>query len=381
MSDTPRRQRWLRHGGLAVVVVVMTAAAAGCGTSASSTADVLPLPRISTLDGLVIDGEKIADKTVYDAAAGGSVSLYTTASQQAEDFVSERFTEETGISLTFTRLATSKMSERIQSEAGSGRLGADVIRLTDPVFAAKLGEQGVLVPYDPPSKADLLASDAMRPGDPVITCYYAAYAFAYNNRVVQPQDAPSRWEDLLDRRFSGGLLGVVRPFGSGASLADFGLRNFGEQYWREMAALQPRVFDSVSVQTEALARGEIAVATFPAHAAYAAERAGAPITFVTPEDVGVSAPLNVIGMTEAGLRNPAAQVFVNWTMAKSSQRFFAAQGYIPARAGVTPVRDGQFDLPTVGSPELQIFSLEDQRARKDEVLETWNAAFGFTASK
>ncbi|MCM3850026.1 ABC transporter substrate-binding protein [Pseudonocardia sp. DR1-2] len=377
MSDT----RILRGRGVVLTVLVgALLGLTGCGTAASSTTDIAPPAAVDRSDGLRIDGELVADRELYEAARGGSVTLYTSGSQQSETAISERFTEETGIPLTFTRLATAKMTERVQSLAGADRLDADVIRTADPAFADRLARSGVLVPYDPPSVDALVAAGAMQAGRPVISCYSMAYAFAYNNRVVPPQQAPRRWADLLDPRWGDGRLGTARPTGAGSAPTDFVNRHFGPQYWQRMAANGVRVFDAgVAVQADALARGEIAVGTFPADVAFAAGRAGAPITFVVPEDPDAKLSLAVLslGMTPVGLENPAARVFVNWSMSKAAQRFAAAQAYVPARTDLGPLPDVPFGLPQLGTPGVEPFTLADQLARKDEALAIWNAAFRF----
>jgi iron(III) transport system substrate-binding protein len=336
---------------------------------------------VSTDDGLVIDGEQIADKALFDAAEGGSVAFYSTSDAATEERIIDRFTEQTGITVTLTRLTSAKMEERVRSEVGAGRFGADVLRTTDPLFAEELAGLQVFVPASPPSAAELTKSGAMQAGNPVLTSQYGAYALAFNNRVVQAQDAPAAWTDLADPKWGGGKLGLVRPTASAAAFADLGLRNFGPDFWPRVAANSPRIFDSVSVQAEALARGEIAAAIFPVSTAFTAAEQGAPIQLVIPEDVGVAAFPVAVGLTSTGAENPAAEVFVNWLMSKSAQQFVAGSGIIPVRSDVPPATGhGQPALPAVGTPQLQIFTIADQQARRTEVISAWNRAFDITTT-
>ncbi|MFC5952581.1 ABC transporter substrate-binding protein [Pseudonocardia lutea] len=354
-------------------------AVAGCGGSATEApgSDA----SVSTGDGLVIDEERIADKALFDAAAGGSVDFYSTSDAATEERVIDRFTQQTGIPVTLTRLTSAKMEERVRSEVGAGRFGADVLRSTDPLFIAELAAKRALVPWSPPSADELTKSGAMQPGDPGITSLYGAYALAFNNRVVTPEDAPASWSDLTDAKWAGGKLGLVRPTAAAAAYADLGLRNFGPDFWPSVAANSPRIFDSVSVQSEALARGEIAVAIFPVSSAFAAAEQGAPIQLVIPEDVGVAAFPVTIGLTQTGANNPAAKVFLNWLMSRSTQQFLAGSGIIPARSDVSHAEGrGQAKLPAVGTPQLQVFTMADQQARRSEVIATWNKAFHITTT-
>jgi len=95
-------------------------------------------------------------------------------------------------------------------------------------------------------------------------------------------------------------------------------------------------------------------------------------------DKGVSASENLMGMTANGLQNPAAQVFMNWTMSKSGQSFAAAQGFVPARTDMEPVKaGGKYQLPQADSPQFHLFSEEDYEkyAARDE--EWWKQAFDY----
>ncbi|MEU3270032.1 extracellular solute-binding protein [Saccharomonospora sp. NPDC006951] len=364
--------------------VLLTVAACGGGSGGSSAGDaarneVLPMPEVDTSNGLVIDGEQIADKELFEAAKNDTVVLYSGSGKESEDLTTARFKAETGIDIELTRMPTNKLSERVLSEHGANQLGAGVVRVTDPLVAEQFAERGVFTPYKPPSYDELAEADnvVFNEGQ-YLTAYYSAYTFGYNSSAITGDDVPTKWSDLTDPKWKG-KLGVVHAGAGGTvtALAHFQLDAFGEDYLNDLGKQQPRIFDTTSVQLEALARGEIAVATLGFNSTYGAEVAGAPIKLVVPED-GMSGSFNLMGLTPAGEQSPAAQLFINWTMSKAGQKFAAAQGFVPARPGLEPQPTGEYQLPAADSDQFHLFTPEDAARFSESTIRTWNQAFHFT---
>ncbi|WP_249124118.1 ABC transporter substrate-binding protein [Saccharopolyspora erythraea] len=366
--------------GLLALLVVVSLLMSACGgsvhnTPAARAAKLLAPAQVDATDGLTIDGEKIADKALYDAARGKKLVLYSAAGKEAEDLTLARFTAETGIQVELTRLPNNKLAERALSEHGAGRLGADVIRLTDPRTARDFGEAGVYVPYRTPFHDKLAAAGATVDAN-WFPAYYFVNAMAYNS-AIHTQNPPDGWEDLADPRYEG-QLGIVAITTGGTlqALTRFQIEEFGPQYLDRLAAQQPRVFNSTSTEVDALARGEISIATVSFNNAFGAQSHGAPIRLVVPEE-GVSASEGPLGLTPKGADNPAAQVFANWSLSKAGQKFVGSQGFVPVRTDIGPVRAGEYELPTADSPRFHLLD-EDGFARHAEADEKlWKQKFDF----
>jgi iron(III) transport system substrate-binding protein len=360
---------------VAAVLLVPACGGAAQNTPAARAAKLLAPAQVDTTDGLVVDGERIADKALFDAAKQQKVVIYSAAGKEAEDLTLARFTAETGIPVELTRLPNNKLAERALSEHGAGRLGADVIRLTDPRTARRFGEAGVYAPYETPFHDRLREAGATSdakwfPG------YYFVNAMAYNS-AIHSENPPDGWEDLLDPRYEG-QLGIVAITTGGTlnALTRFQLDTFGPQYLDGLAANQPRVFDSTSTEIDALARGEISIATVSFNNAFGAQSNGAPIKLVVPRE-GVSASEGPLGLTPKGIENPAAKVFANWSLSKAGQRFVGSQGFVPVRTDIGPVRSGEYELPSADSPRFHLLTEEgfSRYAEADEEL--WKQKFAF----
>lgn len=358
---------------------------AGCGGGAaeggagSVTEQMLAMPPVDDTAGLVIDGEQVADAELLEAARGDKLVWFTGSGSESAELTADRFTEETGVEVEVTRMPSSKLNERVLSEAGAGRLSAGVVTITDPLLAEGLAEQGVYVPYTDMPTHDVLngTEDVTWADGAYYTSYYSAYAFAYNSRAVAEADVPASWNDLLDPKWKD-RMGVVHAGAGGTvqGLAAFQEQVMGDDYWAGLAAQGPRIFDTTSVQLEALARGEIEIATAGFNSTYGAQKSGAPIKLVVPQE-GVSGTFNMQGLTTAGQESPAAKLFMNWTWSKAGQQFAAAQGFIGARTDIEQVPTGEYRLPKADDATFVVYTPEEAEQHGADVVRRWNEAFGF----
>lgn len=375
---------------VAVSVVVLSGCSSGNATepgssdrpdtAENSTTAILAMPDIDDADGLVIGGEEVADAELLAAARDTSVNWVTSSGSESAELTAARFEAETGVKIEVSRLAATKLNERLLSEAGVGRLTNDVVTIGDPVFAEGLAEQGVFVPY-----TTIPAYQTLRNTENVVWAdgaYYTAYntvsGIAYNNLAVASEDAPSSWDDLLDPKWNG-QLGIVSAGAGGAAqgLAAFADHVLGDDYREDFAAQKPRIFDVTSVAIEALARGEIQAAPAVVNTAFAAAQAGAPITIVVPAE-GVSGTFNMQGLTAKGEGNPAAQLFMNWTWSQSGQQFAEAQGFVSARTDTEQVPTGDYQLPRASDDTFWVYTPEAAQQDGAEVVRRWNQAFGIS---
>lgn len=338
------------------------------------------MPQIDDSDGLVIDGEEVADAELLEAARNDTAVWFTGSGSQSAELTAARFEEETGVEMEMTRLPSGKLNERVLSESGAGRLSAGVVTITDPVLAEGFADGGVYVPYTDAPTYDTLAGmeNVVWDDGAYFTAYYSAYAFAYNDQAVEEADAPQTWEDLLDPQWKG-KMGIVNAGAGGTvqGLAAFQEEVLGDSYWGGLAAQDPRIFDTTSVQLEALARGEIEVVTAGFNSTYGSELGGAPITLVVPEK-GISGTFNMQGLTTTGADSPAAKLFMNWTWSQSGQEFAAAQGFVGARTDIDQAATGPYQLPKASDESFVVYTPEEAAEEGEDVVRRWNAEFGFS---
>lgn len=366
----------IRNGAFASgIALSLSAVLTACGGSANGSSVVTDDARIDTSDGLVIDGEVIADKATYEAARQQTLTLYTGYQEANQQAFNEAFTADTGIEVEYVRDVANKLSERIRSEAGAGQLPADVIVISDYEIADALSEEGIWEPYTPTpveGREDLLLND----GD-FVKFANVVVTFAYNTQQVAKEDAPTSWKDLLDPKYSG-RIGLVSGTAGGSSVAlnRFLHEKVDPNFWAELAKRNPTVYDTGGSRQQALARGELAVATAGTAAVnVAVTEDGAPIDYVVPEE-GLVLFSFFAGKAATAKNSEAAEVFLNYALSKRGQRVVTQVGDYSVRTDVDPPVSLGRPLPPLDSDRVWIMPPEDEVKYGEADAERWKTAFG-----
>ncbi|NWJ74309.1 extracellular solute-binding protein [Pseudonocardia sp. ICBG1122] len=368
-----------RLRNLLVAAAVLTTAmlTTSCAPPPPAPRLVTPAGAVERTDGLVIDGERIADRAAYESAqAEGRLTLYSGYSALPEDAVTAAFTEDTGIPVDLVRLSSNRLYERISAEKPAGRLGADVVRISDPGFVDGLSQQGVFRPYTPPT-ADHLRADVRFDGGRYYRTFNPIYTFGYNTLVVEPGTEPRSWHDLTDPRWAGSL-GIAQAGAGGSALAltRFQRERLGDDFLRAYAANDTRIFDAVGAELDGIARGEVSVGTVVVSSVNIARAENAPVQFVIPAD-GLTTYDYYTGVAADAPHRAAAELFMNWTMSIRGQNVFSQIGEYPVRTDVpTPVVLGT-PLPDPDSPLVFRASTTAARENAADDLAFWNAQFGY----
>lgn len=366
----------MRRRTVSLAAAALAAVTALSGCAGEDAASIVGEADIETSDGLVIEGETIADAATLKAAKGQTLTLYTGYQEANQHAFNEVFTADTGIEVEYVRDVANKLSERVRSEAGAGQLNADVVITSDYKVTKALVDAGVMTPNVPdtlPEDADDLVVD-----DGDFTAFAnVAVTFAYNTNLVSEEDAPTSWADLLDERWKG-KIGITSGMAGGSSIAlnRFVTEKVGDDFWPRMADLDATIYDSGGQRQEALARGELEVATAgPASVNTTVNEDGAPIEYVVPEE-GIVLFSFFIGQTATAPDAEAAEVFINYALSKRGQSVLAAVGDYSVRADVdAPVADGR-ELPPLDSDQVWVMEPTNELEFGDADAEVWREAFG-----
>ncbi|WP_166880254.1 ABC transporter substrate-binding protein [Salinibacterium sp. ZJ450] len=323
---------------------------------------------------LVVGGQTIADRELFEAAQEeDSFVLYSGSGERGEQLLLDQFAEDTGITGKLIRVVPNRLTERILSEHGAGHLGADVIRIDGWDLVDQLSTAGVFTPHTPPSELEVPEAAIYEDGA-YFTAYNRAYIMAYNNQLVEEEEAPTSWEDLLKVESTG--VTQVAAAGSTQLLVRFQFAELGEEWVAKQAATQPRVFDSVSPLTDSMARGEITAGPVVTTVGQTAVDSGAPLSLVAPEE---GFPVNeyIFGMADGGSSPSAAEVFTNWTLSEAGQAAAVAIGDYPINAEVGIPKVTGVEMPPLDSPKVFRVSREEYMANFEADGNLWEELFGY----
>jgi len=217
---------------------------------------------VDTSNGLVVNGEQIADQQLWAAAeAEGSLNLYTGYTENTEAAVLKQFQADTGLKVNVVRLTPNRLYERISAEYGAERLKADVVRISDSGFVGSLSQKGVFQPYTPKT-ANNLHDDVVFDDGNYYRTFDPIYTFGYNNAILSKEEAPTSWSAMTDPGFEGKIgIAQVGAGGSALALTRFQRSALGDNFLDAYAANRPRIFDSLGAELDSLARGEVQLGT------------------------------------------------------------------------------------------------------------------------
>lgn len=290
--------------------------------------------------GLVVDGEQIADATLYDAAKKeGKLLLYATYEAHGMGQIVAKFQTDTGLAVDVIRLPSAEMFDRATAEFSTHRLAADYVDTTDVTLTQKLAARGILTGYIVPDFKSF--EPVLRDGaGKWYNILRSVMSIGVNTALVKPADMPSKWPDILDPKWKDKTgFANIDAGGTSFSFWFFLRQRYGLDAWNKAAALNPRIGYSAQPVATDLARGETVIAVDPIESMIAGIAAGSPLKIVLP----AGGPSYGIfgGITSVAPHPHAAQVWMNWITSKRAAAVLSSIGaYSIRRDAATPTVPG-----------------------------------------
>lgn len=293
-----------------------------------------------------------------------TITLYTSTTQETVDAVLAAFAEEhPEITVELFRAPTGELNARIASEQREGKVGGDVLWLSDPLSMQDYDAQGLLATWQP---AEL---------DGIPKAYQSERFWGTRllNVVLihgaEVDPAPSAWSDLTDAAYADAVA-IIDPGFAGSAFGSLGYfattDEFGFDFYRALAANGAVQVSAPDEVVTGVAEGRFMAGITLEAPAQAAVANGSPIQVVWPEPgaIAIYSPIGVIGETEEAA---AAEALVNFVLSQPGQAAIGSTGFQPVRQGVEgpPVRGEQV------APDWE--ALFD---RQDELLEEYRSIFG-----
>lgn len=258
------------------------------------------------------------DEVVAAAAQEGKVTLYSSQKPANLEALKAAFEAKyPDITMEFARGTDPEINPRVETEQRTGKGIADVHMLTDASWIDTAVESGT---YSVDLVGPSLQAPEFEPAESIIDGKFAltsaaVFALGWNTDAVP--GGLTEPGDIVNPAYRG-KIGVVNPTGiaSYVDLYRFYAKTYGEDYWKQIAALSPRVYPSALGVAQALASGEISVT--PSVQPLTTEVAsGAPVDWTLP-----SSPWGTPWYTQAlkAAPNPnAAQVLVDFMISREGQ--------------------------------------------------------------
>lgn len=287
---------------------------------------------------------------VENAKKEGEVTVYTAVNiRDAQQLIAGFNKRYPGIQVSVSSLGGPGVLNKVLTEYRGGAHLADVVVLNG-VNAVELIDKKMLARYKSPMvgflRKGFVDAEGFWPG-----LYAIGYAIIYNNRRVSQDDAPKRYEDLLQPRWRNNLVMDAESYDLLAGLIDLWGEAKATTFLKKISHEQKVTFSrqSHTFMTQLVATGEHDVIVDGyVHNGVALKKKGAPLDYVLPTPTIIRPPSTIAIMAQAP--HPyAAALFLDYQLSKeASEIMVKSQGRWAARKDVPWSVEPPGDLHSVG---------------------------------
>jgi iron(III) transport system substrate-binding protein len=304
MENAISRRNMLQAAGSIGLLAASGTFLAACGSSSKA-------PSSSTS----------ASNTAVDLnAARNEGTLVVWHSDQEPDNVAllAKFTAKTGIKATEQKISPADGLAKIQLLERTGTRSTDVF-LASPDVHHQLQQKDLLMQFAP---SELAPYEARFKSDPV--GYWCAYfvnvtAITYKPDYVSADQAPKRYEDMLDPQWKG-LLEFAGPTSATAFVFWYNLRNILPQdFWDKLTLQRPTAYSSSTAMIQDLNNQNKKIAAqMSVFQVTKAIRNKQRLSFVS-DPRGMSTSLSSASIIKSTKRPNAAKAFVQYLLSEEGQ--------------------------------------------------------------
>jgi iron(III) transport system substrate-binding protein len=262
----------------------------------------------------------------------GSLSLYTSMTDDLAKPVTSAFEQQTGVKVNLFRANSETIVQRTLQEAQAGRPGADAVE-SDFLEMATLSGENVFADYTG------AARDRVRDGrfDHWTATRLNIFLPAWNTQLVAPGDEPRSWEDLADPKYRGKITMELSDSDWYANLSRYWLEHGKtqaqvDQLWQGLVA-NSKAAKGHTVMMQLLSAGQTPMdAMNYTYITQQAKDAGAPVAYRLADGTNPIPAFprpNGVGMLAAAQHPAAAWLFYDW-MLNEGQQVLVKQHLTPA---------------------------------------------------
>jgi len=308
---------------------------------------------------------------LLDAArAEGRLMLYTAefieVIQETLAAFNKRFPF---VKVDVLRLSGGQLITRVQTEAAAGKLAADVVDHSDAALMKRI--EDLFQDYAPPNARDYTRNALVSPK--LWPTLAPGWSIAYNSELVK--NPPRTWMDLCKPEYGDGQIGQVIGPSGGTTWCRimFERQVLGENYWAKQAATKPRLYPSGAPLSDALVRGEVAIAPLLYDIVYPKKKEGAPLGILFPKE-GVPVSYYATGIPKTAKNVNAARLYLDWVLSPEGQEFSTVQHGDFSVLISPPAAPQGFDPKT---DKIWVPEFNKSQELHDKWLADWNRVYGY----
>ena len=272
---------------------------------------------VNAQEDLVAQAKKEQELVIYGTAQAHQMQRYLKPFNQQYPFLQTKYTRSTGESLT----------SKILAEASGRQLAVDVILINN--YTHRIFMKKNLVAPHMTSAVKTFPAGLADPNGYWIGFYIVPYAIEYNTRMVERNEVPKTYDDLLHPRWKGRMSLEKEEYLVTQAHLNYLGKDKAVDYFRKLARQDLALVKGHSQQTVLLSAGEFSLVVYNDIARTEEyKKKGAPVNWVDAEPhitVVVAA-----GMTRESKHPAAAKLFLDFVASEAGQREVLAMEKPPA---------------------------------------------------
>lgn len=265
-----------------------------------------------------------------------------------------------GVKFQFYQAGSEEVAAKVQAEAASGKIQADILISSDRFWYEDLAAQGKLLSYKPKNAERV--DDFYRHGEGFYTTLsFPVMVLAYNSEAVAEKDAPKSFKELTDAKWKA-KVSIGSPLASGTAFTTVAFLNksYGWDYFKALRKNDLIAEGGNSGVVRRLQSKERPVGIVLLENVLRLADSDPRIKSVIPAD-GAVMQSNVLAIVKKEGNQELTQKVVEWMFDKNGQEAMARSFMYPSVPG---------NSPPVGAPALEVISKTAKPWSKEFIAET-----------
>jgi len=327
--------------------------------------------------GLIAGAATLGAPFVHRAAAADKLVWYSGSSALSVSGWAEMFQKESGIPTETFRSGGVKLAQKFEAEVKANQVRCSAMDSSVPGIMMDWVERGLIEKYQSP-QAKHFPTDVQDPG------YWAPIkalvpTIAYNAELIKPEEAPTKWEDVLDPKWKG-KMAMPDAFYSGAALHWYAAmrKAYGKSFMEKLSKQDVLIRNGAGAVANAVTSGERPLSPMLLmYRVFADIKKGANLRVSIPAE-GNPVSYMVIGIPKGAPDPDAGKKFIDFALSKPAQTFWQSKYSSESlREDVEPLtrENGRRPLSEIkrmnSSPADMRAFFKDQKTLLDE----WNSLF------
>ena len=203
-------------------------------------AAAVPLAYAAPLHAASPPAEAVTPALIRAAMKEGQVTWYTSADLQLAEKVGKAFEQKfPGMHARVERAGGERIFSRVAQEYASGLRVPDAVSTGDAAQFLAWKRQNLLAPYVPEDVAKHIPAQHRDPDGLYATVRSSLCVIAYNTEMVQRQEAPKSFADLLDPKWKGKIVKAHPSYSGTVMTSTYQMvRELGWPYLEKLAQQQ-----------------------------------------------------------------------------------------------------------------------------------------------